>query len=89
MSAFLDGVPAKLGPDSKYGLGVIIRPSAAGLTYGHSGFMPGYQTELLYFPEMKVSIAVQVNSSAPRSTGMSLRAFAIEFANIIKASAPQ
>ena len=88
MPAFLDGVPAKLGPESKYGLGVIIRPSAAGLTYGHSGFMPGYQTELLYFPEMKVSIAVQVNSSAPRSTGKTpLRAFAIDFANIIKSSA--
>ena len=87
MAAFLDGVPAKLGPDSKYGLGVIIRPSAAGLTYGHSGFMPGYQTELLYFPEMKVSIAVQVNSSAPRSTGKALRGFALDFANIIKASA--
>ena len=88
MTPFLDGVPAKLGPESKYGLGVIIRPSPAGLTYGHSGFMPGYQTELLYFPEMKVSIAVQVNSSAPRSTGKALRAFAIDFANIIKSSAP-
>jgi D-alanyl-D-alanine carboxypeptidase len=89
MGPFLDGVPAKLGPESKYGLGVIIRPSAAGPTYGHSGFMPGYQTELLYFPEMKVSIAVQVNSSAPRSTGKALRAFAIDFATIIKSSVPQ
>jgi len=87
MASFLDGVPAKLGPESKYGLGVIIRPSPAGLTYGHSGFMPGYQTELMYLPEMKVSIAVQVNSSAPRSTGKALRAFAIDFANIIKSSA--
>lgn len=88
MAPFLDGVPAKLGPESKYGLGVIIRPSPAGLTYGHSGFMPGYQTELVYFPEMKVSIAVQVNSSAPRSTGKALRAYAIDFASIIKSSAP-
>ncbi len=63
---------------------MIIPPSSAGPTYGHSGFMPGYQTELLYFPDMKVSIAVQVNSSAPRSTGKALRAFAIDFANIIK-----
>jgi D-alanyl-D-alanine carboxypeptidase len=89
MGPFLDGVPAKLGPESRYGLGVIIRPSPAGPTYGHSGFMPGYMTELLYFPEMKVSIAVQVNSSAPRSTGKALRAFAIDFANIIKASAAE
>ncbi|MBA3638623.1 MAG: hypothetical protein M3541_07300 [Acidobacteriota bacterium] len=78
---------AKLGPESKYGPGVIIRPSSAGPTDGHSGFMPGYQTEVLYFPDIKVSIAVQVNSSAPRSTGQALRAFAVDFATIIKASA--
>ena len=80
----LDGVPSKLGPEAKYGLGVIIRPSPLGITYGHSGFMPGYQTELVYFPELKASVAVQVNSSAPRSTGRPLRAFAIEFAQILR-----
>jgi D-alanyl-D-alanine carboxypeptidase len=83
MTPFLDGVPARLGPESKYGLGVIIRPSPLGITYGHSGFMPGYQTELMYFPQLKTSIAVQVNSSAPRSTGKSLRAFVIDFATIV------
>jgi D-alanyl-D-alanine carboxypeptidase len=62
---------------------VIIRPSPLGITYGHSGFMPGYQTELMYFPDLKVSIAVQVNSSAPRSTGRPLRAYVNEFATVI------
>ena len=84
MPAFLDGVPARLGPETKYGLGVIIRPSPLGITYGHSGFMPGYQTELLYFPDLKLSIAVQVNSSAPRSTGRPLRTYVNEFATVIK-----
>ena len=86
MAPLLDGVPAKLGPEAKYGLGVIIRPSPHGITYGHSGFMPGYQTELVYFPDLKVSIAVQVNSSALRSTGKSLRAFVLDFAEILSAS---
>jgi D-alanyl-D-alanine carboxypeptidase len=84
MPAFLDGVPAKLGPETKYGLGVIIRPTPLGLTYGHSGFMPGYQTELMYFPELKASIAVQVNSSVQRSTGRPLRTYAIEFAQMLR-----
>jgi len=84
MKPFLDGVPAKLGPETKYGLGVIIRPTPLGITYGHSGFMPGYQTELFYFPVMKTAIAVQVNSSVPRSTGKALRAFVIDFATIIR-----
>jgi D-alanyl-D-alanine carboxypeptidase len=79
----LNGVPARLGPETKYGLGVIIRPTALGVTYGHSGFMPGYQTDVMYFPELKTAIAVQVNSSAPRSTGRSLRAFITDFAQII------
>jgi D-alanyl-D-alanine carboxypeptidase len=83
MKPFLDGVPARLGPETKYGLGVIIRPSPLGITYGHSGFMPGYMTELVYFPELQASIAVQVNSSVPRSTGRPLRTFAIELAKIV------
>jgi D-alanyl-D-alanine carboxypeptidase len=83
MDDLLDGVPAKLGPETKYGLGVIIRPSPFGVTYGHSGFMPGYQTDLMYFPELKAAIAVQVNSSAARSTGRPLRGFVIEFARIV------
>ena len=86
MPAFLEGVPARLGPETRYGLGVIIRPSPLGVTYGHSGFMPGYQTELMYFPGLKTSIAVQVNSSAPRSTGKSLRAYVVDLATIVDAA---
>jgi D-alanyl-D-alanine carboxypeptidase len=87
MTELLNGVPAKLGPETKYGLGVIIRPTALGITYGHSGFMPGYQTEVMYFPELKSAIAVQVNSSAPRSTGRPLRSFVTELAAIVKSAA--
>ena len=83
MDDLLDGVPAKLGPETKYGLGVIIRPTAHGVAYGHSGFMPGYQTDVMYFPQLKTSIAVQVNSSAPRSTGRPLARFVAEFAGIV------
>lgn len=83
MDDLLDGVPARLGPETKYGLGVIIRPTALGTTYGHSGFMPGYQTDVMFFPELKAAIAVQVNSSAPRSTGRALRSFITEFAQVV------
>lgn len=59
----LDGVEAKLGPNFKYGLGVIIRPTQAGTTYGHSGFFPGYVTDMMYFPDKRIAVAVQVNTS--------------------------
>jgi D-alanyl-D-alanine carboxypeptidase len=67
----LDGVPARLGPEAKYGLGVIIRPTPLGISYGHSGFFPGYITEMRYFPEHRLAVAFQINSSVPRALGRS------------------
>ena len=65
-----EAVPAQLGPGSKYGLGVIVRPTTpVGPAWGHSGFFPGYQTELAYFPDSGITVAVQINSSAPRTPG--------------------
>jgi D-alanyl-D-alanine carboxypeptidase len=81
----LEGVPAKLGPETKYGLGVIIRPTPLGVTYGHSGFMPGYQTDVMYFPQMKAAVAVQINSSAPRTAVRPLRSVVIELAQAVPA----
>jgi D-alanyl-D-alanine carboxypeptidase len=83
LSELFNGVPARLGPETKYGLGVIIRPSKLGITYGHSGFFPGYLTEVIYFPQHKLAIAVQVNTSVPRSTGKPLRNFITDFAEVI------
>jgi D-alanyl-D-alanine carboxypeptidase len=63
-------VPARLGPETKYGLGVIVRPTTpAGPTIGHSGFFPGYQTELVHFTKTGLTLAVQINTSAPRPPG--------------------
>ena len=62
----LDGVAAPmLGRETKYGLGVIIRKTQMGTSYGHSGFFPGYLTDMMYFPDKKIAVAVQVNTSAP------------------------
>ena len=62
-------VPAQLGPNTKYGLGVITRDTAVGVVWGHSGFFPGYQTELIHVVGTGTTIALQVNSSAPRPPG--------------------
>jgi D-alanyl-D-alanine carboxypeptidase len=75
----LNGVSAPmLGRETKYGLGVIIRPTRAGLTYGHSGFFPGYMTDMMYFPEHKIAVAVQVNSSVPQNLGKPLGRVLVE-----------
>ena len=81
----LDGVPARLGQNTKYGLGVIIRETPSGTFYGHSGFFPGYQAELLYLPAVKAAVAFQVNSSVPGALGrgVSPGRFALEIAGIV------
>lgn len=71
LDRMLDGVPARLGPETRYGLGVIIRRTPLGLSYGHSGFFPGFITEMAYFPELDIAVAIQVNTSMGRSLGRS------------------
>jgi D-alanyl-D-alanine carboxypeptidase len=68
----LDGVPARLGPGSRYGLGVIILETPHGVSYGHSGFFPGYLSQVAYYPEHRIAVAVQVNCSVPRALGRPL-----------------
>jgi D-alanyl-D-alanine carboxypeptidase len=85
LSEMLDGVPAPmLGKETKYGLGVIIRPTSKGVTYGHSGFFPGYFTDMMYFPEEKIALAVQVNSSVPPDIGKPLGRVLVEMFGIIE-----
>lgn len=75
----LDGVAAPmLGRETKYGLGVIIRKTAAGTSYGHSGFFPGYMTDMMYFPEQKIAVAVQVNTSVGQDLGKPLGRVLVE-----------
>jgi D-alanyl-D-alanine carboxypeptidase len=85
LSKLLDGVPARLGQNARYGLGVIIRETPSGTLYGHSGFFPGYQAEVVYLPAQKAAIALQVNSSVAGALGrgMSPGRFAIEVAGIV------
>jgi D-alanyl-D-alanine carboxypeptidase len=62
----LDGVPAPaLGAGARYGLGVTLREDEHGLSLGHSGYFPGYLTEIRYWPELDLSLAIQINSSRP------------------------
>ena len=71
LPVMLDGVPARLGPNVRYGLGVIIRDTPLGPAWGHSGFFPGYLTEMAYFPDQRIAVAVQFNTSDMRSLSLS------------------
>jgi D-alanyl-D-alanine carboxypeptidase len=62
----LAGVAAPLGPaGTTYGLGVIVRPPGPfGASWGHSGFFPGYVTELAHFPDLGITAVAMINTSA-------------------------
>jgi len=77
-----DGVPAKmLGANASYGLGVIIRQSQKyGTLYGHSGFFPGYMTEMYYFPKYKMCFAAQTNTSDYKNLKVSVLKVLMEMA---------
>ena len=75
------------GNGNKYGLAVQIRQSEWGVSYGHGGWFPGYLSEMEYFPEHKVSIAVQVNTDASASPKKSLRVYIADIARIVMGEA--
>ena len=82
----VEGVQAPmLGGETRYGLGVIVRKTSQGVAYGHSGFFPGYMTDMMYFPDHKVAVAVQVNTSVGRSLGKPLGRVLVEAMEVIKA----
>lgn len=84
LPVMLDGVAAPgLGRDVKYGLGVILRPTPLGKTYGHSGFFPGYMTEVMYWPEAKVAVAVQVNTSEFQKVKPRLVQWCVELGGVV------
>ncbi len=86
----LNGVTAPmLGRETKYGLGVILRPTRAGLSYGHSGFFPGYMTDMMYFPEHKIAVAVQVNTSVPQNLGKPMGRVLVEMIEAMVGPKPQ
>jgi len=50
------------GGGAKYGLGISIVDTELGRIYGHSGFFPGYNSRMAYFPDDRVAVAMQINT---------------------------
>ena len=62
LDEYFKGVDAgRMG--GKWGLAVHIQETPKGKTYGHSGFMPGYITNMIYDVTNKFSICYQINTS--------------------------
>jgi D-alanyl-D-alanine carboxypeptidase len=84
MPQVLDGREARgLGRGARYGLAAIIRDTPAGPAYGHSGFFPGYLTEMRYFPQHGIAVSFQANTSDGRALGRSTSAIVQELGEIV------
>jgi D-alanyl-D-alanine carboxypeptidase len=47
--------------DHSYGMGSFVYNTKFGKAYGHTGFMPGFNSIMIYYPTDKIAIAVQAN----------------------------
>ena len=79
-------VPARTGPGDKYGLGVQVRTSDFGPSYGHGGWFPGYLSEMEYFPDLKIAVAVQFNTDDMRTLKGRPLKYTREIAKVVAAS---
>lgn len=78
------GTPAKTGKNHEYGLGMQIRPSTLGISYGHGGWFPGYLTEMDYFPDQKLAVAIQLSTDDFQKLKRAPRFYELFFAETVK-----
>jgi len=87
LEAMLAGVDMTSGKGGskgpKYGLGVMIRDTEWGLSYGHGGWFPGYRTEVAYYPDRKVAIAVQFNTDIGTSLKKGTAAYLADVTRVV------
>ncbi|MBX3118838.1 MAG: beta-lactamase family protein [Fimbriimonadaceae bacterium] len=86
MKDLLTTVHANGRIEGDYGLGVEVRNSTWGKTWGHDGWFPGYLSSVIYLPDKKVSIAVQINTDDMRAAKRSPYAYALEVAKVLFSS---
>ncbi|MET0397523.1 MAG: serine hydrolase domain-containing protein [Longimicrobiaceae bacterium] len=86
VDTMLVAVPAATGPGDRYGLGVQVKQTPLGVSYGHSGWFPGYLSEMMYFPAHGIAVAVQVNTDHGRRLGRPLPRLVSEVAAVVAAA---
>ncbi len=56
----------------RYGLGVIITETRHGTAHGHSGIMPGFLSQMAYYTDLDLAVAIQFNTDRSRQLGRGL-----------------
>jgi D-alanyl-D-alanine carboxypeptidase len=79
-------VAARTGRGHEYGYGLQVRPSDVGKSYGHSGWYPGYITDVQHFPDLGVTVCVMANTDAMGAFKTNCQSYCVELAK--SASSP-
>ncbi len=72
-----------VGEGKGYGLGVEIVQGKFGKSYGHDGEFPGYLSDMRYFPQYKIAVAIQVNADETPEASKFIASAVDDFAQII------
>ncbi len=91
LDAMLAGVDAAGGrgggKGARYGLGVQLRDTDWGPSWGHGGWFPGYRTEVAYFPARRAAVAVQFNTDVGAALKKGPPAYLADVARVVLAPA--
>ena len=63
------GVPVRPGAADRYGLGCFLSAPPHGEALGHSGVMPGYLSQAMAYPDLRVTVAVMFPTDAMQKVG--------------------
>jgi D-alanyl-D-alanine carboxypeptidase len=78
------------GEGAHYGLGVEITQSKWGKAYGHDGEFPGYLSDVRYYPNYGIAVAVMVNSDETPGVSHFMASAVDDFAQVvIKETSPR
>ncbi|HMS54559.1 MAG TPA: serine hydrolase domain-containing protein [Fimbriimonadaceae bacterium] len=77
------GVPSKTGQGDEYGLGLMKETLTSGVGFGHEGWFPGYLSQMITFPEHRMSVAIQINTDDMRALKRRTRWYCDQVANAI------
>ncbi|HVQ36727.1 MAG TPA: serine hydrolase domain-containing protein [Pyrinomonadaceae bacterium] len=70
---------------SGYGLAAQVWKTDLGVSYGHGGWFPGYLSQMEYFPDQKIAVAIQFNTDAVRQLKKGPRRYLQDIARVILA----
>lgn len=81
-------VAARTGRGHEYGYGLQVRPSELGKSYGHSGWYPGYITDVHHLPDLGVTVCVMANTDEMAAFKTNYQSYCVELAKAAIAPLP-